>query len=145
MRIALSSMVFHFVGYSHGLYATRYVCHTICVCFISGMTGRSSHWRNQATTLIDPISGGLAGSKSVIAMFRQQLGSYIKLAVPDEGNRHEILRRCDESDRQRPNLAAESASSQLGYGEGHMECAALRYSQKVPSFLHTSELRRDAK
>src|ERR1019366_9347424 len=85
------------------------------------------------------------GSMSEIAIYRQQLGSYIKLAVPDEGNRHEILRRCDESHRQRPNLAAESASSQLGYGEGHMECAALRYSQKVPSFLHTSGLRRDAK
>ena len=59
-------MVFHFAGYSHALYATRYACHTICVCFILGMTGRSSHWQNQATTLMEPISGGLAGSMSEI-------------------------------------------------------------------------------
>jgi hypothetical protein len=56
--------------------------------------------------------GSFWGSMSVIGMFRQQLGSYIKLAVPDEGDRHEILRRCDESHRQRPKPASESTSSQ---------------------------------
>jgi len=47
---------------------------------------------------------------SVIGMLRQQLGSYVKLAVPDEVIGPTILRRRDESHRQLPKPASESAS-----------------------------------
>jgi hypothetical protein len=53
MRIAYPPGGVPLIGYSHALYATRYVCHTICVCFISGMTDRSSHWHNQALKTLD--------------------------------------------------------------------------------------------